>query len=293
MRDVMELSPERKALLSSFGCCSNQAELTPPFSESFEVENAFNQRWDVVNPDATSSFSHAWNRARPGGYDASDVGLHIDCDSVYQINDSNTFKYADFLQTKLLLFPEDFGSARLRFDYAYTLKNSLSPPDSMVISYQLGCSDTWISIKTISGAELISSLNYRSDFIPQGTEWTSIDIAFTPVRATKIRFAVYSKGGGRIWLDNIQLFVPTTKIDVQVYPNPVEEDQVKVVIISDTYRDFSMKIYDVSGKLVWYSNSTSSIYEEVLINTSFWARGVYIARVDDGENAKSIRILVL
>jgi hypothetical protein len=293
MRDVMELSPERKALLSSFGCCSNQAELTPPFSESFEFENAFNQRWDVVNPDATSSFSHTWTRARPGGYDASDVGLYIDCDSVYQINDSNTFKYADFLETKLLLFPEDFGSARLRFDYAYTLKNSLSPPDSMVISYQLGCSDTWISIKTISGAELISSLSYRSDFIPQGTEWTSIDIAFTPVRATKIRFAVYSKGGGRIWLDNIQLFVPATKIDVQAYPNPVEEDQVKVVIISDTYRDFSMKIYDVSGKLVWFSNSTSSIYEEVLINTSFWARGVYIARVDDGENAKSIRILVL
>lgn len=293
MRDVMEISPERKALLSSFGCCANKAELSPPFTENFENENTLNERWVILNADAGSNFSNSWVRARPGGFNASDFSLSLDCDSIYLQSDPNTFKYVDILESKVVLFPEEFTGARLRFDYAYTLKNNVSLPDSMVISYQLGCSDTWITVKTLSGAALISSLNYRADFIPEESEWTSLDIAFSPVRATKIRITIYSKGGGRIWLDNIQLFVPTKEIEVNIYPNPVEEDLVNVVVISDTYRDFSLKIYDASGKLVWFSNSTSSIYEEVLINTSFWARGVYIARVDDGENAKSIRLLVL
>lgn len=85
--------------------------------------------------------------------------------------------------------------------------------------------------------------------------------------------------------------IETLPIDVQIYPNPVQEI-ANVQVDSDTRRSVNLNIFDVQGRLVQSQVAELEVGENQLsVNANTLTTGIYSLQITDGERVKSLKIL--
>ena len=73
-------------------------------------------------------------------------------------------------------------------------------------------------------------------------------------------------------------------LEVIVYPNPMTESTT-FIMKNDQVRDFSLELYDMTGKLVVQKQSNNS--QQVTINRNSLQNGVYIYKIVDYSTNKA------
>lgn len=291
MRTVMEVSPKRMALLNSSGCCPPETKIMPPMMITFEDDSYLEDNWQVLNFDASSSYSKNWTKVTPGAYGESNNALMIENDSVYTKTDST---YWDVLQSPLMDLSKS-GKFQLNFDLAYAHNMaSTTQTDSLVIYYNLGCRDFWIPCKTLYGSDLVSTVRQANDFEPGVDEWKRVlvDLNFLASRErVKFRIAVFSKGINKLYIDNINFYQESDEFNINLFPVPAE-GEINVEALFNGYQDVKIEAFNTLGKKLFERErkNTTSFIENIKL--SDFGAGCYIFRVTSGGNKRTKKIIV-
>jgi hypothetical protein len=269
MRTAAIISPKRKALLNSPGCCGDgkPESASIPFFEGFE-NSAFTSGWTITNPDLLNT----WSRSAPGA--GSSYSIFIANDSIYSKAPPGNLHY-DFLTTPFINFNNTAIPPSLEFDLAYAEAGSLNI-DSVVVSYSVLCDTVWSPLFSLSGNQLPSTSTIQNTFIPSNADWKHYKISLpnhlANKRFVKIRFEDYSKGGNNLYLDNVNIYSNPDNLKVNMYPNP-SSSTVNIEVGIPSQEDVSIEIFDLIGRVV---------LKQTVANTSSFVSSMDISSLPDG-----------
>ena len=290
MRTVLEVSPNRIALANSQGCCPPDYKITLPYKVTFENQNYVTDHWQILNFDASSSYSRQWTQVPYGAYGESSESFMIQNDSVYTSTDTT---YWDVFESPYVDLSPALIPA-LDFDLAYAYNTSSTNTDSLVVYYELGCKGNWQVLKTLYGSDLVSTDRKADHFTPRSDEWKKILVDISSLagkKYVKFRIAVFSKGINNLYIDNLEFYKTNDIFEFRVYPVPVD-DQVNLELIFSGYKDFKIEGFNTLGKKIFEreKNNTNTFIES--INVADLEAGVYIIRVTSG-STKLVRKIVV
>jgi hypothetical protein len=274
MRTAAIISPKRKALLKSPGCCGDgmPESASLPFFEGFESNAFISNGWSINNPDLLNT----WTRTIPGAESSSSI--FIKNDSIYSKTPPGNVYY-DFLSTPFLSF-NNATSPFIEFDLAYA-KAGNPKIDSLVISYSILCDTTWTSLLSLSGNQLLTTSTIQNMFVPVSTDWKHYKINLSTLankRFVKLRFEDYSKGGNNLYLDNINIYSNPDHLKVSIYPNP-SSSIVNIEVDLPSQEDVSIEVFDLLGRTLLKQTLTNTNSFLGSIDVSTLPAGIYLVRI--------------
>ena len=77
--------------------------------------------------------------------------------------------------------------------------------------------------------------------------------------------------------------------DINIYPNPVVNEMN--VQLNHATGSYTVSVYDLSGRMISNSSFVASGTQNLVVPTSNWVPGMYIAVVSNGTTQKSFRIV--
>lgn len=246
--------------------------------------------WALVSDDALK-----WVRANVGGFAQSPLGAA-------KIEFYNSPGGAiDIMYMNGLDF-SSMASAQLTFSLSHA-RYSSSYSDNLRVDVSSNCGQTWTTVYNKSGALLATVATYvTSAFTPTtAAQWRTetIDLnGFAGQSEVLIRFKAVSGFGNNLYIDDINIGLNTAEVssfDVDnsmvVYPNPATE-QVHVGFVMMNTGDVQIRIYDISGKIVWSSNETLPVGEHtVSVGTTQWPAGIYNVVITTADGVSSEKII--
>jgi hypothetical protein len=291
MRAAIEISPRRKQLFNSSGCCVPGYFVTLPQEVTFEDNSYLDNHWQILNYDAASAYSKAWTLESPGAYGQSNKAFMIENDSVYTSTDTT---YWDAFQSPTI----DFSITQnpmLDFDLAYAYGTNNLNTDSLVVYYNAGCKDHWKPLTTLYGSSLVTTDRRANNFQPVVNEWKKISIDLTTLKGIKFvsfRFADYSKGINNLYIDNINFYKEADQMQVQLYPVPAIGEEITLEVIYNGYKDVKIEAFNTLGRRLFEREKTNSTSFKETISTTNLSAGVYIVRVTSGGEKQVKRFIV-
>lgn len=270
MHSAILTSPNRLALLSSKGCCGEEAEVyTPPYSQNFD--NEFNSiSWN----DSTYFTDQQWIQT------ITNYGF-----SAYSSNNSinqNSVATPHF-NFKGLTIPT------LQFDVSYAGESTNS--DSLIIEYEATCSDNWVPVSLYSN----TSLNTGNTSTPSNvSHWTTKQIPL-PQLADKslirFRFTSIINNDNEVFVDNINLYNTTSELEGNIYPNPSNG----IISASLSYygkQAISIEVFNVLGQAVTFFEYESTYSPILNIPLSDLANGIYFLKINVNEEFFTEKIII-
>jgi hypothetical protein len=291
MRTSIDLSPLRMGLRNSFGCCEIVEAGRVPFKEDFFDGDIFAKGWGVTNFDQSVMDSKFW---RWDDLDHSGKGvMMIEHDSVF--NTSSGFKFRDHLETSYFALAGN-TSAVLEFDLAYARNIASGPTESLAIYMSGSCrEDAWILVDSLYGDDLVSISQAVSSFRPdKNSDWKTHSYKLNNLPNSsyvRFRFISYSNGVNPIYLDNVNVFQRTSKLELSVMPNP-SVDAIRVEVLLPNAADIQYNIFDTVGRLVLTKEVLSTTSYSETLNISTLPVGIYILRIISGDEKVSKKIVV-
>lgn len=293
MRAAFSLSPRRKAILSSPGCCTITDLYAMGYEKSFEDGNMHSGGWTTFNPNAASVYTKGFElNGSVSGYGTGSYSASVTNDSVYNQANADTYKYV-FTYRSPAFKLQDANIPKLRFDWAYSPLTANGATDSVLVYATTGCSTNRTLLYTFYGSTFTSTDNPRASFVPHADEWrtTEIDLsAYKNAFATHIQFVAYSKGINTFYLDNIQIANAANQLTLHTYPVPTG-GLLNVEITFTGKKNLQYLVYNVLGQSV-YETTESNVYSHTTeLNLSFLTGGVYFLQVTDGTDTVLKRIV--
>lgn len=285
--EVFKNNPRRNALKYSPGCCGTGLLVKIPYEEDFEDQDYIQTGWQIENPDN----GNEWTTKFPGGFGESSQSIFLKNNGSFDATDSADKDY-DILVLPFLDL-KNVSNPLLEFDLAYALPTSRKA-DSVVISYNVGCTDIWIPLKTIDDSELITSGQITDNFIPVSSEWKRIKVDISDLKGVtllRVRVECYSKGGGTIYLDNVNIIQTSPDLLVSTYPNPAKE-RFAISVIFEDEQDVTYRLFNNLGQLIL---ETTDFKKESYIKnfeSGFLNPGIYYLQVVTKEQKTTKRILI-
>ncbi len=208
----------------------------------------------------------------------------------------------DQLEREFVSYPIDLSGAtagpiEISFKVVYKERDGMVGAEKLFVYFSDDCGETW----TLGRQWFDTQLN-------QGT----VNFAYNPTSAGEYvmhshtipdnfkvsnflyKFVWKNTGGNNIFIDDINIAYEGTaaleekELDgLSVYPNPFN-DQVTIKTQS-TLSDAKIQIFDARGKLV--QSLKKDIIDNLVINTSDFAQGLYILEIRNGDFSKSFRIV--
>jgi serine protease len=231
-----------------------------PFFEGFQ---------STTFPPAGWTWNNIWNdgqywqrKAGPGGFGLSNASAWYDNYDMYAPNER------DELRTPRLNF-SNVASARLRFDVSYAqFNNNFS--DTLEVKMSSNCGASWTSIYLKGGSTLATASNFTAgQFTPTAADWRrdSIDVSVLGAGQPNVMFSFINRGhyGQPIYLDNINLVLPTPTVDAVVPATACEGNPV-------SFTNTSIGASTYTWVLPGTSAGTSTLTHPVVTYT---AAGVY------------------
>ncbi|HEY8402683.1 MAG TPA: T9SS type A sorting domain-containing protein [Cytophagaceae bacterium] len=289
MHAALTSSPRRAALALSPGCCGKGITRTIPITEGFETI-AFTNDWQIINADSSHATSETWTLYNSGAFGESGHSISIKNKDLFI---DNSTPYYDFLVTPFLNF-RSVDNPVLDFNLAYAQNLTSDNTDSLVIAYNIACTDTWTHLQTFTAEDLITTTRKENNFIPQPDDWKQIRIHIPELsgkNAVKLRFENYSKGINNLYLDDIHIYKSTPQLSVKIYPNP-SDTEINVEILFLNEKDVTIEIFNLLGEKVLSLENTNTISFTKLINTSEFSNGTYILRASNGEEVVTKRFFI-
>jgi hypothetical protein len=273
MRTAALVSPKRKSLLSSLGCCGDGIQETAslPFFEGFENITSNNNGWTVSNPD----FLNTWTRTNPGA--TGSYSFYIKNDSTYSsIPPGNV--YYDFLISPFIDYSRT-NSPDIEFDFAYAKSSNLKT-DSLVLSYSILCDTVWTPVLKLSGDELVTTSNIQNMFVPSSADWKGYKVNIPELankRFVRFRFEDYSRGGNNLYIDNIHLYSTSDNLGMNIFPNPSSSD-INIEVTLPSREDVTIEIFDILGRSLLKQVITNTTSFLSILDVSELPEGIYFAR---------------
>lgn len=225
----------------------------------------------------------------------------------------NAGRKAEFLSPVLNLSVTN--TPNMTFDMAYNYQQYTPPyftanvdfTDTLEILISTDCGNTFQSLYKKWGSQLatfstpiINPLNINSCFInPADSNWRNetIDLSnFKTATDAVLKFSYISGLGGCIQIDNINFSTyplsVTKQFDdlIKIYPNPAN-DYVKIKIEDNAIN--SVKIIDMSGRVLIETNLASIINNNYIINTEKLIDGNYILEIKSEKGTKTEKLQIM
>ncbi len=265
-----------------------EGENSLPFSESFEsftdLENN-DQNWfvlDLVDQD------EKWELRDDVGYTGSQ--------SVWVNGRDNANNAVEILSSPTYDLTGLSENAVLSFKYAHA-KRLGSSDDRLRVMISKNCGDFWTVRKTLNIDDLPTvPNNVTGEFVPNGAdEWAEVVISTISgsylTDQFRIRFEYTSYRGNNIFIDDINIFDPTTvglegvtfvnKLDL--YPNPSSQN-TRLSYSLEQSSDVRVDVLDISGRIVSqvYQGTQASGDQNIEIELTGLESGVYLVRIQSG-----------
>jgi len=187
----------------------------------------------------------------------------------------------------------------ISFKYAFAKRHN-ADTDVLKLRVTRTCGNNWIvkeSLKATDGT-LVTAPNHSGYFTPESTEWNEAYVdnisSLYLVENFRFKFEFNSGDGNNIYLDDINIFDPTTvginevnkaALKYKVFPNPIENTlNISFNLLHNT--DVVGDVYDISGRKVMnlFDRSFQIGVNEMQINTADWNSGMYFVRIQlEGE----------
>ena len=188
----------------------------------------------------------------------------------------------------------------ISFKYAYAKRYNAND-DVLKLKVTRTCGQNWIVKETLKASDgtLITAPNHSGYFTPESTEWEEAYVdnisSLYFIENFRFKFEFSSGNGNNVYLDDINIFDPTTvgisevnkaALKYKVFPNPVENTlNVSFNLLHTT--DVQGDVYDISGRKVMtlFDRSFQIGVNTMQINTADWNAGVYFVRIQlEGES---------
>jgi len=197
-----------------------QAEDALPYSQEFE--GVFPPgNWNLFNPNNDITWEQT-NSA--GGYGNSNSSMRIN--NLGYVSNPN--KRRDAMET-VAFDLSGINYPELQFDLAYARRDSVRS-DSLNVYYSLDCGSNWVKIFGQRGADLATSLDQTTLFVPSPSEWKTVKLPLLNIKGqnrVSFRFENVTGWGNAMYIDNINLsnnqslnVTKAEKVEVKLYPNP-------------------------------------------------------------------------
>ena len=275
-----------------------------PIFEGFENTTSVpNSDWQVENPDGGTT----WQVTSA----AADLGTKS-----VRLNNYSNNEEGDV--DELISMPYDLSnmaSVTMKFRYAFAQKNT-SNTDKLQILASDDCGATWVIRKSIAPSQMTTTggSTVSSYFVPTEAQWK--DITVTSIvggfltNGFKYKFLFNSGKGNNLYLDNINIYgtdtlgnqvgSPTSITEfinvnnVNVYPNPANDNVSIAVDLTNRQESFSVGIYDLLGKKalsVFEGNEIEGrhVYN---VSTKSLSAGMYLVLIDNQNSVVTQKLII-
>jgi len=210
-------------------------------------------------------------------------------------------------------------NVNLSFDYAFATDayyDSLIT-DQLNIYVSKDCGENWSLKKTIAGPKVTSTSittntlltagnSSGSEFAPESNVlWKNISIPLTVNSAdtkTRIKFEfIPSKYANNFYIDNVNINgvlqieeSPITKMNLNIYPNPLNENQNISISYEANNENVSFELIDVHGKVI--AKEINTVKNTTVIhsfNHTKLTSGCYFVKASQGEFTSTFKVVVL
>ncbi len=265
-----------------------------PLAEGFEGGTFPPTGWTISNPDGST----AWDAASTGS--SSQNSAYLDN---YTVTNRGAY---DYLYTPVLDFSTGIdANSKLKFDYAYGIRRT-NNRDSLIVIVSTDCGKTWNTLWAHGGGTLATTTTNTGNVVysPAATDWvsdSSISLAnLAGETSVQFGFVNYSAHGNAVYLDNINIYVPTSvntgvndisnNVRLNVIPNPTTGRCV-IRIDMNQAADVSLTVVNTLGQQIWTRDMGTVKVAGESLDLSGLAQGVYLVHVKAGDKSYTTRII--
>lgn len=255
--------------------------LSMPIVEGFEDENFPGQNWGIQNVNGGTTFERSISAARTGT-------------ASIKINNPNAINFnraIDYLISPIVKNNGLTDSIFVDFDVAYSQQPATgnNEIDSLEIFATNDCGQTFESVYKKWGANLQTTKNPVSEFVPTGSnDWRHERVYLTPFindNDFQLYFTMKGNKQNNLWLDNINISSITLPPILKeqgylIYPNPFSSSFVIHHYAEQPPVDLqSIQVYAASAQLLWQKTYTGNAERKIFIDLSKASRGVYFVKM--------------
>ncbi|MBC8047657.1 MAG: T9SS type A sorting domain-containing protein [Fimbriimonadaceae bacterium] len=224
---------------------------------------------------------------------------------IYLVNDS-TFYLSAFLDSSIagslcdtvsLLYSNRNGLLIQFHDNSYICKK----PDGLYADAitESSAAIHWNTVSSATEYELVYTEIGSGDSISVFTSITSATIELlSPFTTYNYFVKSYCSFGGGDTINGINSDISAfttdnvninniTNSDIQIYPNPTKE--VFTMTLPEQYKSYTLKIYEITGKVIYENNMLDKI-NEIDLNGN---KGLFYLKISDGKNTLLKPVLIL
>lgn len=250
--------------------------------ENFENTQASDIEWTVVN----NNYSDTWEITSSSSYSGT---------KSYFINNFGMQKGETHELVSPTIDLSGTNYPQLTFKYAFTNRN-VDNNDILRIYVSYNCGLSWSQRAYFEGDDLttINNPSPAFQFFPQeNSEWkeTLVNLAsFASFDNILVKFHFTTGGGNNLFIDDFiisDLFSveENNNININIYPNPVLENQGYIRLSSAIKQSVNIEIYDYLGKIVKQENKIIS-KNPTNVNVGILPKnGIYLIRVTTNKNS--------
>lgn len=254
-----------------------------PMVEGFEASGFPYPDYTLYNPDGGE------------GWERTSFGASIGTYSIYL----NHYNNANFGAIDEFVLPAYDLSAMTEvvftFDVAYALYTASGIySDTLEVLVSDDCGDSWASLYKKANPDLQTAPPHTISFKPEDDEWRqeSIDLsAYLGQPQVFVKFRTITNYENNLYVDNINIndgTIPQAIDDLandfslSLFPNPTS-DQLQVRFNTSVAGDYSVMLYNVTGELVYITNTIAVSGVNVLtVPANVLGAGVYHVQVSNG-----------
>ncbi len=279
MRAALFVSPRRRALLDSRGCCGSKGTVLPPFTDRFEYEELDDLEWSATLQADTLEWDLTLN-----GKGSSQAAT---------IDFSNFDHPSEFDLVSPVLTMEGFETSILEFDLAYQYEQQ-SDENGLLVQVEINCGGDWQSLAYITSNDLtfvsnaigstVNDENYQHYIF-------ELPESITDFASIRIRFLGLSESNGIFYLDNVNVHEETADFEFQLYPNP-NDGTLFVNVTYEERDDVEIALLDIFGRVLLQDKVEEVKSKRFFLDLSHLPSQVYFVRVTTGRGTLTERVVL-
>jgi PKD repeat protein len=256
--------------------------ISTPVEEGFENITDFpNDDWIIYSTDSERYWEIS-TAASSSGSKSTVLKNYYQSDAYQDILESNPIDLSEL---------EDVV---ITFKYSYAKRHD-GDDDILRFKVTKTCGNSWSTKETLRATNntLVTAPNHIGYFTPENDEWEEAYIDNISnlylIENFRLRFEFKSGGGNNVYIDDINIYDPSTvginevnkaALNYHVYPNPINNSlHVNFNLLHGS--DVIGEVFDIGGrKIATLFNSSFPVGENsIKINTSDWNAGMYFVRI--------------
>lgn len=185
-----------------------------------------------------------------------------------------------------------------QFNMAYA-KYDAASMDRLQVRVSTDCGTTWTTVYNKAGTPLSTTPISASEFTPTASQWRQESInlnAYIGQPEVRFMFVYTSNWGNNVFIDDVNILnttgveEPTGDFAMNVYPNPAS-DAITVDFGNEPGNpETQLHVFDVLGNEV--HTATANGAQQIAINTSEWANGMYFIRATRGTSVVTRELVI-